>query len=372
MALAALLAACGSGSEQHDVDAMTDTPAVERTFGSFVKVTFVAASDLPTVMLSWTTDADIDTDAGSGSLCNEHRNEQSSAYCVVAATSLSLAEGITLRAHGSKPLVLLATTGSFDLHGKLDVSSKRGSPAGAGANPMPLCANGVTEAFGHAGGYGGSFGGKGGNGGLPAAVGTGESAGVAAPALATVPGTLRGGCPGGNGAMGIVTGGRGGSGGGAVAIIAPTINVGAMARINASGAGGDGGPADAAVASGGGGGGSGGMIVLDGSIGPPSPATGVWIYANGGGGGQGGTATGMNIGAGADGKESAGPVVIGAGGIDLFKSGGPGGGGAFASLSDGASSATAINSGGGGAGGGGAGVIHVPMIPGASIAPASR
>jgi hypothetical protein len=242
-------------------DATPDAPGPE--YGTFIKIGFPSASVVPMTTLMW-NNMTIDTD---GPMCDT-RNNQASRYCVIAGSSITLASGKTLIAHGSKPLVLLATS-MFDLAGTIDVSSKRGGTPGAGA--LASCPN-TTAAAGNSGGFGGSFGGKGGDGGTIAGTPDGTN-GIAAPALPTLPTDLRGGCPGGNGSSttaGIAP--AGGSGGGAVLIIA-VDKIQMNGTINASGSGGKGGPN---MKSGGGGGGSGGMIVLDSPMIVPGTSASIW------------------------------------------------------------------------------------------------
>ncbi|MBA2543379.1 MAG: hypothetical protein H0V17_27305, partial [Deltaproteobacteria bacterium] len=52
--------------------------------------------------------------------------------CVVAGGSISIATGVTVRATGSKPLVLLATTGAITIDGALDGASHVASPTVTG------------------------------------------------------------------------------------------------------------------------------------------------------------------------------------------------------------------------------------------------
>jgi hypothetical protein len=345
-------------------DANTNVPPdTQLCFGSYVRVCFDSASNVPTAPRTWTVNVDTDTDViDATSFCDQH-NDQKAKYCVVTGKGMTLAAGTTLRARGTKPLVLLATT-AFDLQGLIDVSSKQNdSHAGAGARAS--CTGG-TAAMGHSGGYGGTFGGRGGNGGTPVVL-AGETGG--APATPLPPTVLIGGCPGGDGAMTVGDGGPGGNGGGAVAIIASAIHF--NGQINASGAGGSGGPASVdGSGGGGGGGGSGGMIVLDATTIDVGTAANLWVFANGGGGGQGGTGTGAGQGPGAPGKESRDPASAADAGNDTSLSGGPGGIGSYStSKADGAQAGTAANSGGGGAGGGGAGFIRSPPIAGAMFAP---
>jgi hypothetical protein len=291
-------------------------------------------------------------DTHNPAMCNA-TNDQRNDFCVIAGASFTIPAGVTLRATGDKPLILISTTGMFEVSGNIDVSSKSGSNVGAGGNVSPDCMGG-TAAMMSSGGAGGSFGGLGGAG---KAVG---GAGGTAPAAATsFPTTLRGGCKGGLGAGS--TTGTGGNGGGAVAIIAPLVVV--MGQITASGAGGHGGGAGQ---TGGGGGGSGGMIVIEA---PTISMLGgqAALFANGGGGGQGGEGGG----AGGDGGESTGPFAIGRGGTSSGH-GGDGGNGAKGNGSKDGDPATNMPSGGGGGGGGGgaSGFIRAPGAAASMIAPA--
>jgi len=362
MAFLGMLPACGfQSSPALNNDANNDAPpdAPPTQFGSVIKVKFNSSSDIPTKSPTLTTDIDTDTSP----LCDMH-NDQDAKYCVIVGTSIAVASGMTLRAHGTKPLVLLATD-TFDLEGKIDVSSKHGDPKfGAGAKPPGSCLA-TTAAIGHSGGYGGSFGGAGGMGGTPVST-TGEAAGVPAPAI-TLPTELRGGCPGGDGAGNVGSAGSGGSGGGAVAIIAVT-SIHLNGQINASGAGGLGGTGNGS-GGGGGGGGSGGMIVLDAPVIDAGAGPNVWLYANGGGGGQGGTASGAGSGAGDDGMESPDPTTQAPAGANINRSGGRGGSGSAGTIKDGDPATAAVNSGNGGSGGGGSGFIRSPAIAGAVFAP---
>lgn len=327
-------------------------------FGSFVHVCFPSASVLPTTPTTF-GDTDIDTDATDDtSLCDQH-NDQKHRYCVVVTAGLTLLPAKTIIAHGSKPLVLLSSR-TLDISvGRVDVSSQRTGPdrAGAGANPSePGACSFVTAPIAPAlggGAYGASFGSRGGIGGSSNP--PSGSHGVPGSPLVGFPASLRGGCKGGDGAvLGTVPEGRGGNGGGAVALVAAEqIRLG---QINASGAGGHGGPATAT--SGGGGGGSGGMIIVDTPL-PlgTDPATKLW--ANGGSGGQGGSPTT----AGDDGNASNAPDLFapGTNGSDI--AGGDGGNGSIAA-DPGISGRDPGRSdgGGGGGGGGGAGFIHAVGI----------
>ena len=345
----------GGGSDGGVIpDAPPDAPLL--CFGSYPNVCFTTPADVPTAALA--LPQEIDT--SSSALCGTRNNQPT--FCVVAARGLTIAAG-TVRAYGARPLVLLSTT-TFDLTGTLDVSSTSGTvahPTGPGVVGIASCADRAVTPDRSSGGYGGSFGGKGGDGQKQ----DGGTPPVAGPAV-SFPAALRAGCPGASGSPdkeGTLTG-IGGKGGGAVAIIATTINL--NGQINASGAAGTAGPA---VKSGGGGGGSGGMIVLD----SPSIIAGASfaLFANGGGGGQGGSLA--TDGSGQDGRESTGPFEAGAGGKNNRTTGGTGGDGAVGILSkDGLPAQITGLSGnaGGGAGGGGAGFIRAHGITD-NIAPVS-
>ena len=364
MALPALLAACGfnSGSSSDDGGHGSDSRDTRVCYGNLPEICFPAA---PTAAQALTT-SDIDTD--SAAAC-ESTNEQKARYCVLVGAPLTLATGQKLSAHGSKPLVLLSVgPGTMDISGEIDVSSRRTGTQvlGAGANPTETDAcTFIAAATVGGGGFGGSFGSMGGNGSDASPVlGTKGMAGAMADG---VPTTLRGGCPGGNGAFG-GTGaeGHGGNGGGAVAIVAVEAQIHLDAKINASGSGGHGAPGGATGAiGGGGGGGSGGMIAILSPL-PLSLGTHVKLWANGGGGAQGGA---ISV-AGSDGDESAGPMQIGAG-ADGTGAAGNGGNGSLGSAA-GLSGRAATNGGGGGGGGGGAGFIRAPgLTDPASISPPS-
>jgi hypothetical protein len=359
MALVALVAACGfhSGTARDGGGADDAPPDARLCFGSFVEICFNSAANVPTGPLALPELPTTEINTESSTMCDPN-NRQAATYCVVAGAGFVLPANRTIRAYGSKPLVLLSI-GPADLAGVIDVSSRRDTDVkarGAGADPTDGCA-GASPAMAAGGGFGGSFGGKGGNGEQVGSTMGGTSAGVAA-----APTTLRGGCPGGDGMMAGASRTLGGSGGGAVAVIATTIQL--DGKINASGAGGPGGDL---ISTGGGGGGAGGMIALDAA----SITGNGMLFANGGGGGQGGSFA--TNGAGQDGRESTGPLVVGAGGRTGTTTGGTGGDGASGTISkDGLPAQTTGLSGnaGGGAGGGGAGFIRAHGITN-NIAPAS-
>ncbi|MEO8704133.1 MAG: hypothetical protein ABI867_29040 [Kofleriaceae bacterium] len=253
--------------------------------------------------------------------------------CVVAAGSISVAAGVTIRGTGTKPLVLVADL-EIVIAGTIDVASHRQGGRGAGAN-FAGCdiANQSTDG---GGGAGGSFRGTGGAGGAPGGNPPGTT-------LAE-PTQLHGGCQGHDGGQATGDEGKGGDGGGAVYFIGgTTIEVESTGVVNASGAGANNGDDGT---SGGGGGGSGGMIGFDAT----SIAIDGTVFANGGGGSEGSTSGGGG-GTGADSINGA-AALGGTGG-----NGGDGGIGSAGVTLAGASGGT--GTGGGGGGGGGAGTIVI-------------
>ncbi|HEX2687748.1 MAG TPA: hypothetical protein VHN14_14075 [Kofleriaceae bacterium] len=342
IAILATLSACGFNSPGHG-DGGTGAEQLEPVcLGTFAKVCLEHPPTMPLMVAG----APLEIDTASSSLCDQ-QNDQKQNVCVVAAAGLTIPSGQSIHAYGTKPLVLVSTT-TLLVAGTVDVSSSRALPSlgrGAGANP-PDCVT-MTPADGMGGGAGGSFGGKGGNGEM---VG-GTTGGVASPALTSPPPMLRGGCAGSDGAS---AGGLGGNGGGAVALIADTA-IQIDGTVNASGAGGHGSPA---TRSGGGGGGSGGMIVFEA---PTITGTGT-VFANGGGGAQGGTG-GSTPAIGADGHESTGPAMAGAGGTSSTEGGNGGTGSASPKINGLNTAGGAQGQGGGGAGGGGAGFVRAHGFP---------
>jgi len=264
--------------------------------------------------------------------------------CVVSAATINV--NTTVHVKGSKPLVLVAT-GAIDITGKLDAASHRGATApyttafvGAGANPTAAgaCNAGDVPTNG-GGGAGGTLTASGGNGG-DSATGGGNDGGVAGTAPTSIA-TLRGGCRAQDGHNGTV--GQGGNGGGALYLIAMSINIAGTGEINASGEAGHPGVSGGA---GGGGGGSGGMIVLDAMT---IANIGV-VYANGGGGAEGSG----NTTPGAPGNEPTGAAAAGAS-LDISNGGSGGAGGAAGATGGG--TGQNVNGFGGGGGGGGVGLI---------------
>lgn len=270
--------------------------------------------------------------------------------CVLAGTTITVEA--TLRASGSRPLVLIASDSITILGtGVVDVGSHRGATSELGAGAMD-CANGQTPDR-RGGGAGGSFLGLGGTG------GPSVSASGGTPGPVTDANKLRGGCAGQN------TPGptapnpvRGGHGGGAVLLIAGQ-SISVDGAINAAGEGGEGGPPDV----GGGGGGSGGMIVLD----APTITGNGLILASGGGGGGGSSTDAIATHSGKPGADPSG-VSAAAGGTGGPNGGGSGGNGSSAGTAKGDNGLKGISDangdGRGGGGGGGAGIVKAPAALG--------
>jgi hypothetical protein len=278
-----------------------------------------------------------------------------SQYCILAGSSITIAGGQTLSAHGSRPLVLMSS-GAITVIGTIDVAGHvLGVPQATGPG-VPLCAGGIAPPN-VGGGYGGSFGSLGGAGGTDSGGGLGGT-----PSGTIVPTTLRGGC---DGEAGLDSGGRAGGGGGGLALLAVT-NIQIDGVINASGGGGGGSMNNG---HGGGGGGAGGMIVIDAPM--ITGGAGARIFANGGSGGEG--SGGLDGNNGNDAPMD--PNLAALGGIG-GSSGGDGGAGAN---KDGLGNNAAVEGGngtsaGGGGGGGGVGVIkryQGASLPGTVSPPAS-
>lgn len=253
----------------------------------------------------------------------------------------------TLVVTGTRPLVLVGDV--VNVAAVIDIASHRGGTIAAAANATQCAAFGaaaVDDATGGGGGAGGSFMTAGGNG------GRGQSAtaagGTAAPADATAPMVLRGGCAGQSGGTGTAAAGAPGPGGGAIYIAAGRLSIPTSGAINASGAGGSGG----GTFSGGSGAGAGGMIVIH------AVELGILagkLVANGGGGASGGDSND----AGVPGEDpvvatvtTPAPGGIGGGG------GGSNGGSGFAGVNQAQPGLGAQNNKAGGGGGGGGGYIQ--------------
>jgi len=163
MALIAAVPACGFprpahvpedgnlGPDRGDVDASNDDGSEAGTsfcYGSFARVCFpTALTNVVFVQNSIVVDTD------GSSMC-DMTHDRTDRYCMIPGASFTISAGASLRAYGSKPLVLISANTSFDLSGVIDVSSKSGDP-GAGANSAE-CGMGANATV-SSGGFGGSF-----------------------------------------------------------------------------------------------------------------------------------------------------------------------------------------------------------------------
>ncbi len=324
------------GTVDTAVDPLVDAP---QCFGAgFGKLCLSTAPTAPLVL-----DGTFDTGSGA---CTEVIDGN----CVLAGTTVSIANGADFTARGDRPLVVVASD-TLTIQGTLSVASHRGQPSGAGVSAATCAAPTAAEndGGGGGGGAGGSYQGTGGTGGTGDTNDNNLSGGDAkggTAAAAITPTSVRAGCAGGRGGDG-TTGspGNAGAGGGAVYLIAGT-------QITIDGvvdAGGAGGSAPNGGSQGGGGGGSGGLIGLDA---PTITVTGT-VAANGGSG-AGGSGTNNNAGPGRDGtastsQSSGGNAGTGGGG------GGSGGAGSGDATADGGGGGS--GPGGGGGGGGSAGYV---------------
>lgn len=328
-----------------DAAATSGSPDAGTCFGIFAKICLAST---PTMPFTVSTASNVDTDSP---LCASTVSGATN-YCVIAGTNITI--GATLRATGTKPLVLIAadsivTTALIDVGSYRDATSGvtgdrtrslLGAAIGAGANPSS-CAPAMLPIEG--GGYaGGSFIGFGGVGGTGS---NGSTSGSPAPPVTDAP-VLRGGCSASVDPISQV----GGYGGGAVLLIAGT-RIDVQGGINASGASARG---AAPGNKGGFGGGAGGMIAFD----APTITCNSLLLASGGGGGGGSS----GITSGGDGQD---PTTLAAAAGGRGANGGNGGNGSTASTraapgAPGAPGNPAGIGGGGGGGGGGAGLIKAP------------
>ncbi len=311
-----------------DAPTMVDAPPAVSCHGGF-ELVCLSAAPLSTIDVTGGGTFTVDTDASTACGAPAAGSSITSA-CILAAATVNI--NGTLRATGSKPLILIGTISVTVNGGALIDVSSRGLERGAGARSCPIS----SGASGNDGGYGASFKTSGGMGGPGGAGSPGPSPSTSALT------DLVGGCNGAPGGGTGVNGGAGGAGGGAVLLIGPSVII--NGTINASGGGGSGG---ALASAGGGGGGSGGSIVID----SPNFAFngGSFLYAQGGGGGEGASLTT----AGANGGVAQTPGSAALGGRNVNGQGGDGGNGAISS--DG----SAGNSGNDGGGGGGGGAGHI-------------
>jgi hypothetical protein len=142
--------------------------------------------------LTTTTTSPFNTDTSSTCVAT---TSSAAGYCVLAGTTITVdcAEGPTLRATGSKPLVLVASD-SIPVKTILDVSSHHTTnptlnpETGAGAN-FSGCAAPVANPGNGGGGAGGSFNGAGGSGAASARGGSSGGSSMQQVATAEQPAT---------------------------------------------------------------------------------------------------------------------------------------------------------------------------------------
>ncbi len=326
------------------MDATVDAAPDHTCFGTLAidRVCF-ANADLPTTSTTITTDVTYNTGDATGH-CATATLASNQVACVIAATSFTIAGSGRLHVVGDKPAVFVATTGplKLDAGGVLDASTY-GAQVGAGATTT---CPGATDPVHAGGGYGGSFASLGGTGG----VGPFDDSVGGLPPSAIATSSLHGGCPGG---IGEDSGTNRALGGGAIALIAGTIQT--DGTVVASGDGGQ-----AAIAnnnSGGNGGGAGGMIVVDAMTQLKGNGT---FAARGGGGAQG--RGGMLAGNGEPGYSASDPLANSEGGHASSSTGGPGGDGGPQTDNGGLAGGGGTSAAGGGGGGGAAGVIVLSNI----------
>jgi len=297
--------------------------------------------------------------------CEQFHQDGGPQLCVIFGTTIDLIGIVTVT--GTKPLVLVARD-TLRVSNTLDVSSRRNSITGPGANDITCNASsvGTGNAMGGGGGAGGSFGGSGGAGGAGA---TGAAGGVAGEPQPTIT-VIRGGCTGTRGGDGTLSGdgGLGGNGGGGIYLISRgSIVIESNAAIYASGAGGGGGNNATSDRGAGGGGGSGGLIALEAQT---ITIDGI-LAANGGAGGGGGDTDSGHPGA--DGSTLAFDTPAVAGPAESLTAGGAGGAGS-ALTTDPEDGKEPAGTGAGGGGGGGGGVIWIRggVLGGARISPPAQ
>ena len=268
--------------------------------------------------------------------------------CVLRYNNVTVTSLGSINFTGSRPAVLTAQG---------DLTVQGGIVAGAGSDPSPSGASGFPKAGG--GGAGGGT--NGGNGGASDAGASGGNGGTARGNKTLRP--LTGGARGGMGNGNQTTGG--GSGGGALQLVAcHTLTV--SANVQAGGFGGSGGAAESSLnpANGGGGGGSGGGLLLEGD----AVTITADLIANGGGGGGGGTSSFSTGNSGQTGNAGFG-LSPATGGQPGSSSAGVGGSGGASGFPTGGSPAS-TQFGAGGGGGGAAGRIRIDFCTSASTNPA--
>jgi hypothetical protein len=342
----ALLLSEGGGDGDGDSDGGVDTDGGGCGLASrFLDVCAVPEGDsIPAITGALAIDTDTGALSDGSGQVGTFGEMVGNAWAIRVADTISI--DMKWRATGSLPLVLIAR--DVVIGGELDVSSEGlndgEGTAGAGANLRCKDGRGDNGPVG-AGAGGGGLAGSGGAGG----VGPGSLGGLGGESIELEGLSLQGGCPGGTGPPADKGGpAPGGLGGGAVLLVAGSIELTPGARVRANGTGGRGG-SPGTTAGGGGGGGSGGFIGLEAPL--ITLTGGSVLVVNGGGGGSGGETGASNNGdSGAD------------GGDDLARAEGGtmpnlGGSGGAAGGLDGTSGEAGTLGVGGAGGGGGAGFV---------------
>jgi hypothetical protein len=336
--------------------------------------------------VAWTQDVDIETTlldiSGPGAegmpelmFVDSPQEPEGPELAILYVASLAVAEGVTVRVTGVRPLVVIAS-GDIELRGVIDAGAHGVEPGPGGGDFLFEPGLGAGEDGAHAeqfldsggGGAGhataGARGGHGCQGECdddPRAEGAPGGSEYGDPAVTVLAGGSSGGLGGAVLGFGLCLPGAGGAGGGAVQLYAVgTITVAATGGINAGGGGGEGGLSDDCSDSGAGGGGSGGVVYLQaGTI-----ALAGILAANGGGGGSEGgddTADGMP---GADGALGAVPA---SGGMAAASDSAGGDGAAGNAEPEPGADVDATTGGGGGGGAAGYVVLHCNDFSGGGL-----
>ena len=261
---------------------------------------------------------------------------------ILRVRSLAVASSVTLRAVGTRPLVVLADT--ITIAGLFDAGGHRGEPGAGGSGARAGTGKGAdgsrSGSYADGGGGGAGFARTGASGGEADNASGGAGGAPYGDAMLT---ELLGGSGGGATNTGGCDATSPGAGGGAVQLYAATsIVITATGAINAGGGGGSGGASCTFQYLAGTGGGSGGAIYLQ----APAVSNGGVLAANGGGGGGG--ASGSAGGPGQDGSATTARATGGTSGGTSYGAAGGRGGSALGDATDGDNGPGLGNGGGGG------------------------
>ena len=355
--------ACAAGGEAgQPIDAVEYDAPTSCTVNDihFLNVTLAQINAVSTAS-AWTpgNGATYNTDTGTGSgsppmgvLIGNLR--------LIHVASFTVDANRTLTISGSTPLVIAAD--AIAVKGTIDWTPFRGADSHANCPTASTSGAGTCATGGGAGGTAATLGGPGGD-------GPGSGVGSASGALPSnpTPGTNPGGLPGATVQLssieplteGCQGAGQstvfGGGGGGALQLVALTINVTAGASINLVGGGGDPGLPNPVCTIGGGGGGGGGALILNACA--VSTANSSTLCATGGGGGGGANPNAPGTTGGLTGNAGLGCIGGRGGSGGNAANGGGNGAGVSGSGSKGGNGSAIGDSGGGG--GGGTGRIRI-------------